>query len=90
MFCSPPFTFHFVEVFDLLEIWSIFAHIFIPDWNFLTKFRSSDASFNANILTLFYLKSETSAHAQICDYLFIHLICKFQLVSVGNLHKWGL
>ena len=35
-------------------------HIFRADWKFLTKFDSSDSSFNKSILTLLYLKSETS------------------------------
>ena len=42
-----------------------FVHIFRTDWNFSTKFGNSDPSFNWNILTLLYLKSEMSAHAQI-------------------------
>ena len=51
-----------------------FVYIFIADWNFLTKFCSSNPSFNGNILTFLYLKSETSAHAQLCDYSFIYTI----------------
>ena len=42
-----------------------FVHIFRKDWNFLTKFGSSDPSYNWTILTLLYLKFETFAHAQI-------------------------
>ena len=42
-----------------------FVHIFRTDWNFWTKFGNSDPSFNWNILTLLYLKSEMSALAQI-------------------------
>ena len=42
-----------------------FVHIFITDWDFLTKFGSSDPSFNRSILTLLYLQFETSTHAQI-------------------------
>ena len=64
-------TFHFIEIRP------IFVHIFIPDWNFLTKFCSSDLSFNRNILKSLYLKSETSAHAQLCNYSFIHTVYKF-------------
>ena len=48
-----------------------FVYIFIVDSNFLTKFCSSNPSFNENILTSLYLTSETSAHAQLCDYSFI-------------------
>ena len=66
-----------------------FVYIFIADWNFLTKFCSSDPSFNGNILTSLYLKSETSAHAQLCDYSFIHTIYKFHsMMLAGNSH-WG-
>ena len=64
-----------------------FVYIFIGDWNFLTKFCSSDRSFNRNILTSLYLKSETSAHAELHNYLFIQTTYKFHdMVSVGNLH----
>ena len=66
-----------------------FVYIFIADWNFLTKFCSSDPSFNGNILTLLYLKSETSAHAQICDYLFIHTIYKFHGMVLAENSRWG-
>ena len=66
-----------------------FVCIFMGDWNFLTKFCSSDPSFNRNILTSLYLKSETSAHSQLCDYSFIHTIYKFHgMVLAGNSH-WG-
>ena len=66
-----------------------YVYIFIADWNFLTKFCRSDPSFNRNILTPLYLKSETSAHAQLCDYSFIHTIYKFHgMVLAGNSH-WG-
>ena len=66
-----------------------FVYIFIVDWNFLTKFCSSDPSFSRNILTYQYLKSEIFAHAQLCDYSFIHTIYKFHsMVSAGNSH-WG-
>ena len=41
------------------------------------------------ILTLLYLKSETSAHVQLRNYSFLHTIWKFHdMVSVWNLH-WG-
>ena len=50
------------------------VYIFIADWNFLAKFCLSDPSFNENILTSLYLKSETSTHAQLSDYSFIHTI----------------
>ena len=64
-----------------------FVCIFIANWNFLTKFWSSDPSFSRNILTSLYVKSETSAHAQLRNCLFIHTIHKFHdKVSVGNLH----
>ena len=59
-----------------------FVYVFIADWNFLTKFCSSDSSFNGNIL-----KSETSAHAQLCHYLFIHTIYTFHsMVLAGDSH----
>ena len=64
-----------------------FLYIFIMDWNFFTKFCSSDSSFNGNILTSLYLKSETSAHVQLCDYSFIHTTYMFHgMVLAGNSH----
>ena len=63
-----------------------FVYILIADWNFLTKFCSSDPSFNGNFLTFLYLKSETSAHAQLCDYSFIHTIYKFHGVVLAGTH----
>ena len=64
-----------------------FLYIFIADRNFLTNFCSSDPSFNRNILISLYLKSETSALAQLCDYMFIHTIYKFHgMVLTGNLN----
>ena len=64
-----------------------FVYIFKADWNFFTEFRSSYPSFNRNILTSLYLKSETSAHAQLCDYSFIHTIYKFYgMVLAGKSH----
>ena len=66
-----------------------FVYIFIADWNFLTKFCSSGPTFNENILTFLYLKSDTSAHVQLCDYSFIHTIYKFHsMMLAGNSH-WG-
>ena len=66
-----------------------FVYIFKADWNFFTKFWGSDPNFNRNILTSLYLKSETSAYAQLHNYSFIHTIYKFHhMMSVGNLH-WG-
>ena len=61
-------TFQFVEIFHFVEIRPVFVYIFIPDWIFLTKFRSSDPSFNRNILKSLHLKFETSAHARHFDY----------------------
>ena len=64
-----------------------FVYIFIADSIFLTKFCSSDPSFNGNILISLYLKSETFALAQLCDYSFIHTIYKFRgMVLAGNSH----
>ena len=66
-----------------------FVYIFIAHCNFLNKFCSSgsDPSFNRNILTSLDLKYETSVHAQLLNYLFIHAIYKFhEMVSAGNLH----
>ena len=64
-----------------------FVYIFIADWDFLIKFCISDPSFNRNILTSLYLKSGTSAHAQLRDSSFIHTIYKFNDMDlVGNLH----
>ena len=66
-----------------------FAYIFIADWNLLTKFRSFDPICNRNILTSLYLKSETSAHAQLRNYSLVHTIYTFHdMVLVGNL-SWG-
>ena len=57
------------------------------DGNILTKFYSFNPSFNRNILTSLYLKSETSAHAELRDDLFIRTIYRFHdMVSVGNLY----
>ena len=39
-----------------------FVYIFIANWNFSTKFCSSDLIFKRNVLTFLYSKSETSAH----------------------------
>ena len=65
-----------------------FVYIFIVDWIFLTKFCISDPSFNGNNLTFLYLKSETSADAQLCNYSFIHTIYKFHgMVLAGNSHE---
>ena len=44
-----------------------FVYIFIANWNFLTKFCSSDLIFKRNILTFLYLESETLAHVQLCN-----------------------
>ena len=66
-----------------------FVYFFIANWNFLTKFCSSDLSVNRNILTLLYLKSEASAHAQLRNYSFLHTVWRFySMVSIGNLY-WG-
>ena len=66
-----------------------FVYVFIADWDFLTKFCSSDPNFNGNVLTFLYLKFDTSEHAQLCDYLFIHTIHKFHgMALTGNSH-WG-
>ena len=52
-----------------------------------TKFVSSDPSFNRNILTSLYLKSEISAHVQLRDYMFLNTIYRFHdMVLVGNLN----
>ena len=76
---------HFI-LWKLCTSWKFdlhFGYIFIVDWNFLTKFLSSDPSFNKNILTSLY----TSAHAQLRNHLFINTIYKFHdMVSVGNLN----
>ena len=62
-----------------------FVYIFIADWNFLMKLCSSDPSFNRNILIYLYLKSKTSAHAQLHNYTLIHTLHKFHnMVSVGT------
>ena len=54
---------------------------------FSTKFCSSDPSFNRNVLTSLYVKSEISADAQLRNYLFMHITHKFHdMVSVGNFH----
>ena len=64
-----------------------FVYIFIVNWDILTKFCSSDPGLNRNISTSLHIKSETSAHAQLRDYSFIHPIYKFHdMVSARNLH----
>ena len=52
---------------------STFTHaVFIQsDWNFLTKFCSSDKIFTRNTFTSLRLKCEISAYAQIQAYSFI-------------------
>ena len=58
-------AFHFVEIFQTSWKFSLyFVHIFRTDWNFFTKLDSSDPSIKT-ILTLQYLKLETSVHARI-------------------------
>ena len=80
-------AFHFVEIFHLCGNSVCFVYIFIVGWNFLIKFFDSDPSFNRNILTSLYLKSETSAHAQLHHYLFTHTIYTLHdMVSFENLH----
>ena len=70
-----------------LKFGQYFVYIFIAHWNFLTKFCSSDPSFNGNFLTSRYLKSETSAPGQLCDYSFVHNRYKFHgMVLAGNSH----
>ena len=60
------YTFHFVEIFHTSWKFSLyFVHIFRKDSNFFTKLCSSDLSFNWTMLTLLYLKFETSVHARI-------------------------
>ena len=54
-----------------------FVYIFRTDWNFLTKFGSSDPSFNRRILTLLYLKFEAFAHAQIAINHYYILLTSF-------------
>ena len=54
-----------------------FVYIFRKDWNFLTKLRSSDPSFNRNILRSLYLKFKTSAHAQIAMAYYYVLFINF-------------
>ena len=80
-------TVHLWKFSTSLKFGLYFAYIFITDWNFLTKFCSSDPSFNRNILTSLNLKSETSRHALLHDYSFIRNTYTFHdMVSVGNLH----
>ena len=58
-------AFHFVEIFQFVEIQSALFCIFRTDWNFLIEFCSSEPNFNRNILRPLYLKFKTSAHAEI-------------------------
>ena len=51
-----------------------FVYIFIANWNFLNKFCSSHLILNRNILIFLYSKSETLAHAQLCNQSFLHTI----------------
>ena len=61
-----------VQIFHLVEILSVFClYLHCGLEFFLTKFWSSNPSFNGNILTYLHLKFETSAHAQLGDYSFI-------------------
>ena len=62
-----------------------FVYIFIADWNFLTKFCSSDPSFNGNILASLYLKSEISYYIQVLR----HGV-SWKLTLRIPLDKWGL
>ena len=65
------------DVVCLQVLWKLelyFVYIFIADLNFFTKVCSFDPSFNRNILTSLYLKSETSTHAQLHSYSFFHTI----------------
>ena len=71
------------------EIRSVFCLYLHSGWNFLTKFCSSYPSFNENILISLYLKSDTSTHAQLCDYSFIHTIYKFHSVMLAGNSHWG-
>ena len=54
-----------------------FVYIFRTGWNFLIKFRSSDPSFNRNILRFLYLKFKTSAHAHIAIAYYYALFTNF-------------
>ena len=54
-----------------------FVHNYWTVRVFLTKFRSSDLSFNWSILTLLHLKFETFAHAQIAVIHYYILITSF-------------
>ena len=66
-----------------------FVNIFVANWNLLTKICNSVPSFNRRILTALYLKSQTSAHAQLRNYSLIATIHKFHnIVSFVNL-PWG-
>ena len=58
----PSCAFHFMEIFRLVEIRAVICLYLQSGLEFLTKLCSSDPSFNGNILTSLYLKSETSAH----------------------------
>ena len=53
------------KFFTFLKFSLHFVYIFRTVWNFLTKFGSSDSSFDKSILAPPYLKSEKSAHTQI-------------------------
>ena len=72
-----PCAVHFEEIFDMVEIWAVICLYLLSGLEFLTRLCSSDPSFNGNILTSLYLKSETFAHAQLCHYSFIHTMYKF-------------
>ena len=89
LFYRTPCASHFMEIFPLVEIGAVFCFYLQKGLEFLTKFWSPDPILNRNILISLNLNSETSGHAQLRDYSFIHTIYKFyDMVSVKNLH-WG-
>ena len=84
-FFVTPCAFHFVEMQSVICI----AH-----YNFLTKFCSSDPSFNRNILTSLYLKSE---HLRMRNYATTRLNilytnfatwCRLETYIEDTIDKW--
>ena len=70
------------------------VYIFGKDWNFWTKFQSTDLSFNRNILAPLNWKFKTCAHVRIpiVIYKYLDFMCIFSLhwryVLMNDLGQW--
>ena len=77
--------------FHFVEIQSAFCLYLQNEYKFLTKFSSFDPSFNRSTLILLYLKSKTSAYAQIAlihYYILLSISFLIDMILILNLH-WG-